>query len=221
VPRMVAGMDTMRRAWRGDLAPGGARQDLPPVPVRPLPAQPGGPPLWIGAMSEPAIKRAGRLADGFMATEVTPAELAQQAALARQEFVAAGRAGEFPISMHLPVFAWDGPDGWDLVRDSLRYHAWKYEDMEHARGRAGEPRLPPPMTADDETALRDSIILGTPTEVAATIDEYRRAAAGDLVFVAGLYFSGLAWDVQRQAVRTFARHVAPLVRERAADDVRD
>ena len=221
VPRMVAGMDTMRRAWRGDLAPGGARQDLPAVPVRPLPAQPGGPPLWIGASSVPAIRRAGRLADGFMATEVSPAELAKQAALARQEFVAAGRAGEFPISMHLPVFAWDGPDGWDLVRDALRYHAWKYDDMEHARGRAGEPQLPPPMTADEETALRDSIIAGTPAEVAATIDEYRRAAGGDLVFVAGLYFSGLAWDVQCRAVRTFARQVAPLVRERAADGVSD
>jgi alkanesulfonate monooxygenase SsuD/methylene tetrahydromethanopterin reductase-like flavin-dependent oxidoreductase (luciferase family) len=219
VPRTVASMDTMRRAWRGDLA--GSHQDLPAVPVRPLPAQPGGPPLWIGASSEPAIRRAGRLADGFMATEVSPTELAEQAALARQEFVAAGRAGEFPISMHLPVFAWDGPDGWDLVRDALRYHAWKYDDMEHARGRAGEPQLPPPMTADEEAALRDSIILGTPAEVAATIDEYRRAAGGDLVFVAGLYFAGLAWDVQRQAVRTFARQVAPLVRERAAVGVRD
>jgi alkanesulfonate monooxygenase SsuD/methylene tetrahydromethanopterin reductase-like flavin-dependent oxidoreductase (luciferase family) len=216
VPRMIAGMDTMRRAWRGDLAPGGSRQNLPAVPVRPLPAQPGGPPLWIGASSEPAIRRAGRLADGFMATEPSQAELAQQAALARQEFVAAGRAGEFPISLHLPVFAWDGPDGWDLVRDPLRYHAWKYEDMEHARGRAGEPRLPPPITADEEATLRDSVILGTPAQVAATIDEYRRAAGGDLVFVAGLYFPGLAWDVQCQAVRTFARRVAPLVRESAA-----
>ena len=221
VPRMVAGLDTMRRAWRGDLAPGGARQDLPAVAVRPLPAQPGGPPLWIGAMHELAIRRAGRLADGFMATEVSPDALAQQAGLARQAFLAAGRTGEFPISVHLPVFAWDGPDGWDLVRDSLRYRAWKYEDMEGARGRTGEPRLPPPMTADDETALKDSIILGTPAEVAATIDEYRRAAGGDLVFVAGLYFSGLAWDVQCRAVRTFARRVAPLVRERAAGGVGD
>jgi hypothetical protein len=57
--------------------------------------------------------------------------------------------------------------------------------------------------------------------VAATIDEYRRAAGGDLVFVAGLYFSGLAWDVQCRAVRTFARQVAPLVRDRAAGGIRD
>src|SRR5262249_28696338 len=71
VPRMVAGMDTMRRAWRGDLAPGGARQDLPAVAVRPLPAQPGGPPLWIGGPSEPAARRPGPLAGGRPAPDGT------------------------------------------------------------------------------------------------------------------------------------------------------
>ena len=213
VPRMVAAMDTMRRAWRGELVPGGPRQDLPAVPVRPLPAQPGGPPLWIGAMSEPAIRRAGRLADGFMATEVSSAALTEQVAMARQEFEAAGRTGDFTVSVHLPVFAWDRPDAWELIRDSHRYIAWKYEDMEGARGQGGEPGLPPPVTGAEEDALRDSVILGTPAQVARAIDEYRRAAGGDLVFVARLYFPGLSWDVQCQALRVFATEVAPLVRE--------
>src|SRR5262245_37583459 len=47
VPRMVASMDTMRRAWSGELAASpGPRQDpgnRRAVPVRPMPAQPGGP----------------------------------------------------------------------------------------------------------------------------------------------------------------------------------
>jgi alkanesulfonate monooxygenase SsuD/methylene tetrahydromethanopterin reductase-like flavin-dependent oxidoreductase (luciferase family) len=122
------------------------------------------------------------------------------------------------------VFAWDrpegpgGPDGWDLIRDSCRYIAWKYDDMEGARGRTGEPQLPPPMTPADEDALRASIILGTPERVAGAIDEYRRAAGGDLTFIARLYFPGLAWDVQCRAVEIFAREVAPLARELAAED---
>jgi alkanesulfonate monooxygenase SsuD/methylene tetrahydromethanopterin reductase-like flavin-dependent oxidoreductase (luciferase family) len=223
VPRMVASMDTMRRAWRGELAPGmSPRPRAEPgsrsaVPVRPLPSQRGGPPLWIGAMSEPAIRRAGRLADGFMATEVSPAMLAQQVAIARQEFEAAGRTGDLAISVHLPVFAWDGPDGWDLIRDTHRYIGWKYEDMESARGRTGEPGLPPPMTAAEADALRETMILGTPDRVAGAIDEYRRAAGGDLDFVARLYYPGLAWDVQCRALDLFAAQVAPLVRELAAD----
>ena len=94
VPRLVASLDTMRRAWRGELVAGG--QDRPAVPVRPRPAQPGGPPLWIGAMSEPAIRRAGRIADGFMATEVTPEMLASQVAWARESFRAHGRDRPVP-----------------------------------------------------------------------------------------------------------------------------
>jgi alkanesulfonate monooxygenase SsuD/methylene tetrahydromethanopterin reductase-like flavin-dependent oxidoreductase (luciferase family) len=217
VPRMVASIDTMRRAWRGELAPGGPRQDRQAVPVRPLPAQPGGPPLWIGAMSEPAIRRAGRIADGFMATEVSPAMLADQVAIARHEFESAGRTGNFPISVHLPVFAWDAPDAWELIGDAHRYIGWKYEDMESARNRTGEPPSPPAMTSAEADALRGSILLGTPARVASAIDEYRLAAGGDLTFVARLYFPGLAWDVQRRALQIFAAEVAPLVRELAAD----
>jgi alkanesulfonate monooxygenase SsuD/methylene tetrahydromethanopterin reductase-like flavin-dependent oxidoreductase (luciferase family) len=226
VPRMVASMDTMRRAWRGELAPAwppGPRQDhgghgaRPAVPVRPLPAQPGGPPLWIGATSEPAVRRAGRIGDGFMATEVSPPMLAEQVATARQEFEAAGRTGDFAISVHLPVFAWDGRDAWELIKDSRRYVDWKYEDMESARGQTGEPRLPPPMTDAEAETLRESIIVGTPAQVASAIDEYRRAAGGDLSFIAGLYFPGLDWDIQRRSLEVFAAEVAPLVRELAAD----
>jgi alkanesulfonate monooxygenase SsuD/methylene tetrahydromethanopterin reductase-like flavin-dependent oxidoreductase (luciferase family) len=222
VPRMVAAIDTMRRGWRGELVPGGPAQQHSAVPVRPLPARPGGPPVWIGAMSEPAVRRAGRIADGFMATEVSPAMLAEQAGLARQAFAAAGRTGELTISVHLPVFAWDGneaaggSDGWDLIKDSHRYIAWKYDDMDAARGRDGAPQPPPPMTRAEEDALRESIIIGTPRQVAETIDEYRRAAGGDLSFIARLYFPGLSWDVQRRAVQVFAEQVAPLARELAA-----
>ena len=219
VPRMVAAVDTLRRGWRGELVPGGPHQNLVAVPVRPLPARPGGPPLWIGAMSEPAVRRAGRIADGFMATEVSPAMLAEQVELAKHEFAAAGRTGTFTISVQLPVFAWDGDearDGWDLVRDSHRYNAWKYDDMEGAHGQGGAPQPPPPMTAAEEDALRESIILGTPRQVAERIDEYRRAAGGDLEFIARLYFPGLRWDLQQRAVQLFADQVAPLARRLAA-----
>ncbi len=214
VPRLVASLDTMRRAWRGDLVAGG--QGRPAVPVRPRPAQPGGPPLWIGAMSEPAIRRAGRLADGLMATEVTPGMLASQVAWAQESFRAHGRTGPFQLSVHLPVFAWDGPDAWELIRDCHRYIGWKYEDMAAARGRGGEPAPPPPLTAAGEAALRESIILGSPDQVAAAIDEYRQMAGGDLVFIARLYFPGLPWDLQRQALRIFTEEVAPRARELAA-----
>jgi len=215
VPRLVSSMATLRGAWRGELVRGSPDQSRPAVPVRPLPARPGGPPLWVGAMSEPAIRRAGRLADGLMATEVTPEMLAAQVAQARASFDAGGRTGPFTVSVHLPVFAWDGADAWTLIRDHHRYIAWKYDDMEGARGRTDTPAPPPPATSNEEAALRESIILGAPPVVARVIEEYRQAAGGDLVFIARLYFPGLHWEVQRRALQIFAEEVAPRVRDLA------
>jgi alkanesulfonate monooxygenase SsuD/methylene tetrahydromethanopterin reductase-like flavin-dependent oxidoreductase (luciferase family) len=50
--------------------------------VAPRPVRPGGPELWIGALSRPALERAARLADGFLC--VLPDQIG--------EYVAARRA---------------------------------------------------------------------------------------------------------------------------------
>jgi alkanesulfonate monooxygenase SsuD/methylene tetrahydromethanopterin reductase-like flavin-dependent oxidoreductase (luciferase family) len=218
VPRLLAAVDVLRQAWRGDLVRGGHGANYPDVPVRPLPAQPGGPPLWIGGLTEPAIRRAGRVADGFMATEVTPDGLLAQAARARQERARTAATGPFTISVHLPTFVWDGPGGWDLIRDHHRYVAWKYDDMDAARSRAGGPAPPPPLAPGEEEQLRSSIVIGTPDEVARQIDAYRRAAGGDLHYIARLYFPGLPWEVQQRTLRLFAEQVIPQARALATED---
>ncbi len=215
VPRLTGTVDVLRGAWRGDLVPGGARQDGPAVAVRPLPARPGGPPIWIGAMADRAVARAGRIADGFMAAEVTPQTLAGQVAVARAARAAAGLTAPLAVSMHLPTFAWDDADeAWSLIRDHVRYGAWKYADMESARARAGAPAAPPPWGPDDdEDALRASVVLGTPWQVARRIDEFRRAAGGDLHYVASGYLPGLPEPIQQRSLRILADQVLPLVRE--------
>ena len=217
VPRLLAAVEVLRQAWRGDLVRGPGGRGIPGMPERPRPVSPAGPPLWIGALTPPAIRRAGRAGDGFMATEVTPDELAGQVALARAEHAAHGRAGRFAISVHLPVFAWAEDGGWELIRPYHRYVAWKYDDMDQARGRGGPPPQPPAVSAAGEAELRGAILLGTPAEVAEQIDAYRRAAGGDLHFIARLYFPGLPWPVQRRAVRMFAEQVIPRARALAGE----
>jgi alkanesulfonate monooxygenase SsuD/methylene tetrahydromethanopterin reductase-like flavin-dependent oxidoreductase (luciferase family) len=201
-----------RQAWSGELVRGGVLLRYPGVPVRPLPARPGGPPLWVGAMSDPAVRRAGRLGDGFMATEVTASSLGEQVALARQARAEAGGVDDLAISVHLPTFAWHGLDAWDRVRDHHRYVAWKYDDMDEARGRAGPPPSPPPMGSPQEEALREQILLGEPAEVATRIAALADAAGGDLHFIARLYWPGMDPGVQREAMAIFAEEVIPELR---------
>jgi alkanesulfonate monooxygenase SsuD/methylene tetrahydromethanopterin reductase-like flavin-dependent oxidoreductase (luciferase family) len=62
------GVEIIRRAWSGS-AEGfsGKRYHLPPLAVTPVPEQV--PALLVGAMAEPAIERAARIADGFLSTQ--------------------------------------------------------------------------------------------------------------------------------------------------------
>jgi alkanesulfonate monooxygenase SsuD/methylene tetrahydromethanopterin reductase-like flavin-dependent oxidoreductase (luciferase family) len=118
--------------------------------------------------------------------------------------------------VHLPTFVWDGPGAWELIRDHHRYVAWKYDDMDAARGRAGAPAPPPPLAPGEDEELRASIVMGTPDEVAGQIDAYRRAAGGGLHYIARLYFPGLPWEAQQRTLRLFAEQVIPRARALAA-----
>lgn len=221
VLRMIETVEVARQAWGDGLVTGSAEHPYPELAVHPKPHRPGGVPIWIGGMSERAARRAGRIGDGFMATEVTPEELARQIGWAREGVSERSDppAHPFTASVHLPVFAWDDGNAFELARDYLRYVGWKYEDMEGARSRRRAPALPP---ADDHAieAVRSSVIVGTPDSVAARIDEYRRAVGGDLHFIARVYLPGLPPDLQLRALRVFAEEVAPRAQRMAEEEAR-
>lgn len=68
----------MRLLWTEEVASfEGDFYKLPPVLNRPKPIQQGGPPIWIGGNSAPALRRAGTFGDGWHATHATPDDLAR------------------------------------------------------------------------------------------------------------------------------------------------
>ncbi len=214
VSRLEEAVRVARQAWAGKLVTGGTRS-YPGVAVTPAPSRAGGPPLWIGALSEPAVRRAGRIGDGFMATDVTAESFAEQVRWAREERERSGRdPATLAISLHLPTFAFEGNPrrAWELVRPYHRYVSWKYEDMDGARSRLGPPVAPPPLPSGEEEALRASILLGTPEEVAEQIARFRDAAGGDVHYIARLYWPGMDRALQREALDVFGERVAPLLR---------
>lgn len=213
VRRLEDAVTVLRQAWGPGLVTGGRLISYPGTAVTPKPAQPGGPPIWIGALSEPAIRRAGRIGDGYLATDVIPESFARQVSWVREELERAGRDPErFTLSLYLPTFAWNGDDAWERVRGHHHYVTWKYEDMEHARGRTGPLPSPPPLTPDLEAELRGSIVLGRPDDVARQIDRFREAVGGNLHYIARLYWPGMDPGLQREALAVFAEEVIPKLR---------
>lgn len=70
-------MAVLRTLWR-DPHPEfhGEHFDLPPVTFRPKPVQPGGPPLLVAGLSNPAFRRAATMGDGWYGHDLSVGEAA-------------------------------------------------------------------------------------------------------------------------------------------------
>ena len=214
-PRMEDTVAVLKQAWSGAPVTGGTTITYPGAYVTPSPHTPGGPPVWIGASSPPAVARAGRIADGFMATSPSEEGFARRIGWARDGLALAGRDGsDFTLSAHLPAYPWEGDpeEAWEAVRPFAHYVSWKYDDMADARARTGAPPGPPPLEAEEEDRLRKRTLVGPPEAVAEGIGRLAHLAGGDLHFIARLYWPGMPLERQRQAMRLFAETVVPRVR---------
>jgi probable F420-dependent oxidoreductase len=75
--------------------------ELPPVTVDPRPVQPAGPPLLLGGGAEPALRRAGRIADGWISA--SRHDLAKIGAAVTTVKEAAAEAGRDPGALRFIV----------------------------------------------------------------------------------------------------------------------
>ena len=203
---------TLRRAWSGEAIRGGPGRAE--VVVTPRPDRDGGPPIWLGARKPGAIRRVGRLADGFLAARVSPAEFGDQLAVLDAEIdVRQRRREQVAVGVHCPVFAWPDDTAWERVESALHYVEWKYQDMvrEPYVGRSG-PSVPPPIDDTARASLRKGALVGPPGDVAGAIRDYRdRCGSHPFHFVARLYWPGMDPAQQRDALRVFADEVIPRV----------
>lgn len=71
--RLGEGIVVLRKLWNGEpVTHEGKFCTFRGIRMQPPTRQPGGPPIWCGGRSEGALKRTGRLADGWMSYVVTP-----------------------------------------------------------------------------------------------------------------------------------------------------
>jgi probable F420-dependent oxidoreductase len=73
-PRLTEAIPLLRKLWSGEPVTheGRYRPSFKEVPMQPPARQRGGPPIWCGGRSDGALRRAGQLADGWIAYVVTP-----------------------------------------------------------------------------------------------------------------------------------------------------
>jgi probable F420-dependent oxidoreductase len=146
----------------------------------PRPCQNGGPPVWVGGRSKAAFRRAGRLADGWLVSSVTPSEVAVGIEAIRNHAAEVGReVPEDHYGVLVPyVFANDSEEALRIGGSSIR----RRQD------------IPP----------SDYSALGRPDQVRSRIQEYIDASATK--FVMRPYGSK---ETHREQVRILAKEVIP------------
>jgi alkanesulfonate monooxygenase SsuD/methylene tetrahydromethanopterin reductase-like flavin-dependent oxidoreductase (luciferase family) len=213
--RLEGTIAVLRQAWGDGLVTGDGDRFAYPAPglnVTPKPERGAATPIWIGAGAEPAVRRAGRIADGYLGSSASVRAIGQRAGWVRDEAEAVGRDPvSIEIGVHRMTFAWRDGDPWDRVRDAAHYLSWKYEDMSEARGSI-ERHRPPALDAAAEAALRSRVVAGTPEQVADEIRAYAPVLSGNGSFVFRGHFPGLDPAIQREAFDTLVEEVVPLLR---------
>jgi probable F420-dependent oxidoreductase len=106
VARFTEGIALMKALWTEPRVTfDGKFWQLKDAAMEPKPFQKPYPPLWFGAASEPALRRAVRLGDGFFGAGSSPtARFAEQVAVVRAALAEAGRpVDSFPIAKRVYI----------------------------------------------------------------------------------------------------------------------
>jgi alkanesulfonate monooxygenase SsuD/methylene tetrahydromethanopterin reductase-like flavin-dependent oxidoreductase (luciferase family) len=158
------------------------------IPMLPPPRQPGGPPIWFAGRKDPALRRIGRLGDGYLAYVISPDMY--RAAL---ETIgsAANEAGRAPLRF--------GTGHLLFARLDATYEA--------ALDRATET-LSVRYAMDFRKAAARYCALGTPSTVAERIREFHAAGVRHIALdLLGPY------EERPRQIEQFAAEVLPLLRD--------
>ncbi len=212
--RMRETVAVLRGAWSpGTFSFSCAHHSFTNVNVTPKPARPI--PIWLGGFADPAVRRAGRIGDGFLGSSTGTSGIAAFAhaqTIAREALQRAGRdASAFTFALHVPVFASERGDAWETVKPYYHYLRWKYPDMGAARA-STSPGRPPPLDAETDSQLRASIICGRPEEVVAEIAAFRDGLGDDIHLICRSDFPGMPQDLQLATIEVLGTKVFPALR---------
>ena len=112
--RLSRALSLMRQVWRGEVAGDSVS------PMGPPPAQTGGPEVLIGGSAPAALRRAGRYADGFIASAGSPAAVQEMFQTVLESWENNARSGQ-PRLAGVASYAL-GPNAADQVGGYIRHY---------------------------------------------------------------------------------------------------
>jgi probable F420-dependent oxidoreductase len=212
--RTAETIEVLRRAWTGRrFTFEGRTMRYDQVKVTPAPARPSGPPIFLGGYDDRAVRRAGRLADGYITDADEPGELAHALDVLDEAARSAGREpNAIALALTRNAFPWRGEDTWDLLRTGLSHQIGTYRAWEESHDTPDHDELAPGTL--EEEVVRHAVSTGTPEEVSADLRPIveRHSGRDQLHLIVRLHYPGMDLSVAARATELFASEVAPSLR---------
>jgi probable F420-dependent oxidoreductase len=205
----------LRRAWNEDRFDyEGKYYSYSGVAVTPKPSRV--PPILIGGFVDDAIRRAGRIGDGYISSRAHPERVAQAFAMAAEERAAAGHEGPPIVAVLQNAFVTNDPDrDWPMVRDGIGHQLGVYTGWREGTDVAGRSlKVVPP----DEDTIRATTAYGTPEQVVEFLSPLADVLGTypESHLILRLHYPGMDAAPAARAVELLGRDVAPALRQRSA-----
>ena len=171
------------------------------------------PPILVGGFVDAAVRRAGRIGDGYISSRAEVERVAEAFALAAQERKAAGKEGPPIVAVLQNAFVTGDPGrDWPAVRAGAGHQLGVYAGWREGTDVPGVPlRVLPP----DEETLRRTTAFGTPDEVVSYLEPLAGvlAAYPDSHLILRLHYPGMEAGPAERAIRLLGEQVAPRIRQ--------
>ena len=186
--RLSESLTVMRKLWTGEpVSHAGKFFTFEDVKMQPPPRQSGGPPVWCGGRADPALRRIGRMTDGWMSYVVTPDMYRQ--GLEKIATAASEAARTF-----------------DRGFGTAHLLFTRIDDTYEKALDAATVSLSQRYAMDFRKAAQRYCALGTPQDVVETIFKFQQAGVRHLI----LDFVG-PYEERDQQIERFAAEAMPLL----------
>ncbi len=188
-PRTNEAIRVLKRLFtEDDVSFDGRCTQLDGVTLQPKPLQEGGPPIWVAGRSEAAMRRAGRLGDGYLPYLFAPDRYRDGLAQVRQHAEAAGRDPDAIT-----------PGLYQFICLADTYDEAKREASAHLSRTYNQPF---------DKIVDRYVVMGNPDDCARRLSDYAEAGVRHFILVS----IGASAGDRLLHLETYAREVIPRVR---------
>jgi alkanesulfonate monooxygenase SsuD/methylene tetrahydromethanopterin reductase-like flavin-dependent oxidoreductase (luciferase family) len=219
LPRMKDSIEVCKKGWSGEpFSYDGERFSSEEIHIEPKPPQGTDLPILIGALAEPAIRRAARIADGIIGI---PTATYEDLAGMREWLEDEGIDDDFKFHVMKYGFIGDSKeDAWETLEEPYyklhkQYVEWEYmkewegKSPESFRDQVGREQTDEGIDEDLKEQWKSWAIFGDDEDMIQEIEKYEDLMGPNDHFILRLHYPGMDPETSEEAVRRFGEDVIP------------